>query len=478
VSSGPRFAARRPPSGPSPGRPGLALGPLLPILFAAGLAFVMVFAFIVMDYKFDQQPHRLFKIMLGVTMLGAILVWPRVGLTLLPVATPFLVWLPKIPVPTLNPLNVLLLGIFGAWALPRVLSHLPLGRPGRLSLVFVLIVVLAGVSIVRGAAFPTGYSYDAAIAATTLWRSALTFALYYITLWMIRGEKDRRTIAWAIVAGLLLEALVTIRLGRSGEGARADGSFGQSNELGAFLSMYTVFAVAMIPAVRHWLGRLALFAAAGAGCFAIILTLSRGALVAILIGLLFVTARSSKALLGILIAVLLTSPFWAPDFLTKRIQDSTVEVKGSDERALDPAAEVRIDTWKAILTVVGEHPLDGVGFNGLIYVLPEAGAALGLEVVETAHNTYLRFLAEMGILGLLLLLWTMFCLVKLGWDATRVAGSRFDRALGVGLTGTALTLAVNCVFGDRFFSILTTGNFWMMCALADDLLSERARGTA
>ncbi len=238
-----------------------------------------------------------------------------------------------------------------------------------------------------------------------------------------------------------------------------------------------MFAVALIPAARTWIGKLALLGTVAASCFAIILSLSRGAMVAVLVGLLFVTARSSRVLFGILIAVLATSPFWAPDFLTKRIQDSTVEVQGSDERALDPAAEVRIDTWRAIMTVVSDHPFDGVGFNGLSYVLPEAGAALGVEVVETAHNTYLRFLAEMGLLGLLLLLWVMFCLVKLGWDATRWATSGFDRALGIGLTGAALTLAANCVFGDRFFSILTTGNFWMMCALADDLMSERARGT-
>lgn len=475
MSLRPPFTERRPAA---PATRSIALGPLVPIVFATVLACVMVFAFVVLDYKFDQEPHRLVKILLGVTMFGAIVVWPRFGLTLLPIATPFLIWLPKIPVPTLNPLNVLLLGIFGAWALPRVLARRPLARPGRLSMTFVVIVLLAAVSIVRGAAFPTGYQYDAGVAATLLWRSALTFALYYITLWMIGGVQDRRRLAWAVAAGLLLESLVTVALGRSGEGARAEGSFGQSNELGAFLSMYAVFVLAMVSGVEKRLSKVILLGVVVAALVATVLTLSRGAMVALIIGLLFVTFRSSKVMFALLIAVLVTSPFWSPDFLKNRVQESTVEVQGSDQRGLDPAAESRIDTWRAILTVVNDHPLDGVGFNGLSYVLPEAGAALGVEVVETAHNTYLRFLAEMGLFGLLVLLWTMYRCMALGWEATRKALTRFDRSLGIGLTGAAITLAVNCVFGDRFFSILTTGNFWMLCALADDMLSERAAGRA
>jgi O-antigen ligase len=132
-----------------------------------------------------------------------------------------------------------------------------------------------------------------------------------------------------------------------------------------------------------------------------------------------------------------------------------------------------VDTWRAIIRVVSEHPLDGVGFSGLGYVLPAAGEALGVEVKDTAHNTYLRFLGEMGVLGLLLflaLLWSCWTLAR---DGMRLARDRADRQLALGFAAATIALAISCAFGDRFFSTLISGNFWLAGALVNDLVSER-----
>ena len=65
-----------------------------------------------------------------------------------------------------------------------------------------------------------------------------------------------------------------------------------------------------------------------------------------------------------------------------------------DEVTLESSSQLRVDTWRAIVDVVTEHPLDGVGFTGLGYVLPETGSALGVQVKDSAHSTYMRFLGE------------------------------------------------------------------------------------
>ena len=124
-------------------------------------------------------------------------------------------------------------------------------RRTRLGLPLVAIILLAALSIVRGAAFPTGYQYDGHAAAWELLRSVMTFAFYFLGFWMVRGARDRRRMSWAIVIGLLAEAAVTIAFGRNGRGGRAIGSFGQPNELGAFLAMFTAFAAAQLPAARR-----------------------------------------------------------------------------------------------------------------------------------------------------------------------------------------------------------------------------------
>jgi hypothetical protein len=84
----------------------------------------------------------------------------------------------------------------------------------------------------------------------------MTFVVYFITLSMVEGERVRRRLAFAICLGLLVESLITIRFGQNGSGGRAIGTFGQPNELGAFLSMFTVLAASMMLGVRSWFQRL------------------------------------------------------------------------------------------------------------------------------------------------------------------------------------------------------------------------------
>jgi O-antigen ligase len=389
------------------------------------------------------------------------------------VITPFLPWIPAVRLPGINPLNILLGSVFLTFALHRVLNRQKVFRPGRLTFALNAIIVVAALSVVRGAALPTGYYFDAASAGIDVFRSAVTFSVYFIVLAMAQGERDRRWLSWSIVLGLVAESLVTIAYGRNGSGARAEGSIGQSNELGAFLALSTVFTAALLPATRVWFARLLMLGATAAGAYGVILSVSRGAVLALVLGLGYVAIRSSRVMALILLAVLLTSPLWTPDYLKQRIMGTEVEVEGTDESTLEGSAQIRIDTWKAITKIVTEHPLDGVGFTGLEFVLPEAGSALGMEVKDSAHNTYLRFLAEMGILGLVLFCYLLWRCLSLAHAGIRAATTVFDRQLGVGLAAATLALAASCAFGDRFFNILISGNFWILCALVNDVVLER-----
>src|SRR5262249_25115611 len=152
--------------------------------------------------------------------------------------------------------------------------------------------------------------------------------------------------------------------------------------------------------VRSFWGRLILVGVVAVGSFAIFLTLSRGAIVALAVSLLFVGFRTSKWMATVGLLVVLTSPLWVPQQVKDRMMSTQVEVEGTDEVALEGSAELRVQTWQAVLRVVQDHPIDGVGFTGLGYVLPDTGEDLGVEVKDSAHNTYLRMLGELGIFGL------------------------------------------------------------------------------
>jgi O-antigen ligase len=455
-----------------------ALSGGLVALLATGFGVLFVVVLALLDYVFDQDPHRLVKILLGVAVIGAILSRPRFGLMLLPVATPFLSWLPVIPAPGLNTLNLLMVGLFLPFALQRVLRRETLFRGGALAAPIGALLLLAGLSVLRGIALPTGYAYDGERGGMNLFRTAMTFSVYFVTLAMATGRGDRRRLTWAVVIGFALECWATIAGGRTGGGMRAEGSFGQSNELGAYLAMFTAFALALVPALeRRWL-RALLFAAVVAGVVATLMTVSRGALLAIAVAMVYVALRSSRLLAALLVVAVVSSPAWMPEYMVQRLSGTEIAVEGTDEEVLEGSAQARIDTWKAMTKVIAEHPFDGIGFTGLKDVLPDTGEALGLEVKDSSHNTFLRVLAELGILGLLVFVWLLGRAWRLGWTASLRGGDRFDRAVGVGIGGATIALAVSCAFGDRFFSIMTIGNFLVACALLDDALRERREGAA
>jgi O-antigen ligase len=452
-------------------------GGVLAVVGAAASLLVVGLLF-VLDYRFDQEAHRLVKLVLGMTGVGAILLRPRAGLFLLPLAIPFLGWMPRIPVPFLNADNVLVFGAFFAWICGRVLTGQRVFRTGRLGPVIGVFVGVTILGLVRGAAFPLSPSYDTKLASTLLFRATVPFVIYFMGLSMLRGQRDRRWMGGVLALALVAESVTTILCGGNGRGGRAEGSFGQANELGAFLAMFTCLAAAMIPAARSWLARLALAAGAGAGVFAIFMSLSRGAMVAVAVGLMFVALRSSRVMTVLLLLLLVSAPLWLPANVKQRITSTQVDVEGSDEVAFGASTQKRLNTWQIILSVAGEHPIEGVGYAGLGGVIVGQATTMGVETVaSSSHNTFLRMLGEMGIFGLFAFLWLIWRCLRLAADGVRLAADRMDRQLAVGLGAATIALAISCLFGDRFFQILIVGNFWMLCAVVQDqVLERRERG--
>lgn len=441
------------------------------------LALFAILLFVVLDYKFDQAPHRLVKILFAATLIATIFLKPRFGLWMFALATPFLAWMPLVGVPGLNPLNVLLLSITVSFALTRIIRRQPVFVGGSMGPVIGLMIVIMVLSVLRGAAYPVTATYDASAAGLYVFRSSVTFAGYFVALSMVQGPRDRRIYGYAIVAALLLESVVTIMLGRDGSGGRALGSLEQSNELGTFLAMYVVLAVALIPAVRrHW-GLAVMLAATVTGTIGVFMSVSRGALFGLGVGLIFVGLRSSKWMAALTLVAMLTSPLWIPDYMMERLNETEVEVEGTDVTELEGSAQARVDTWRALTEIIEEHPIAGVGFAGLSYALPAKGEELNLHVKDSSHNTYLRFQAEMGIFGSLILLFLFWRCFQIGHQAMGRAQNPFDRQLAVGFGAATVVLAASCFFGDRFFPITVVGNFWILGALVDSLRREpRERG--
>jgi O-antigen ligase len=148
--------------------------------------------------------------------------------------------------------------------------------------------------------------------------------------------------------------------------------------------------------------------------FLIVITKSRGAFLGFAGFLMFVLSgqkRRGRAIgLTVLIAglVLAIAPQGVLDrvFALKKIE-TTGNVAAADEEG---SAEQRYEIWKVARSVIASNPVSGVGLGA--YPAAHAQAAMTGPFKETArgyrdtHSTYLNVLAETGIIGFVIFIWS------------------------------------------------------------------------
>ena len=446
------------------------------LVVGAGLVAILgVLFFVALDYRLDQDVHRLIKIAMALPVVLMVAMQPVMGLMVFPLFAPFLVWLPQLPLPGINTLNAMFIGVFGAWFVSRVFTRQPVYRRVWLGWAMLGVVAIMVVSLVRAIAAPPG-GYDPVKAFILLFRNSTTFLPYFITVLMVRNPKDSRRIFWAVVVALIVESIATFWFGEWTAGNRAKGTMGQPNALGAYLSINTVLAASFLLAQRHWFAQLVAFTAVCMGAFAAVQTISRGALISVMLGLAYVSVRSSRLLTTLLVLAVLTAPVWVPESVKERVLSTQQQDEESDEVELEGSAQARIDTWKATMHLAEQHWLDGVGFGVLPYILIDTGKKMGLgHTHESTHNTFLRMLGEMGIPGLLAYVVLLAACWALGMSGVAHASDKYERQLAIGLQGAVLCVAINCWFGDRFYELDIMCGFWIACALVNDFVN-RAKG--
>lgn len=136
--------------------------------------------------------------------------------------------------------------------------------------------------------------------------------------------------------------------------------------------------------------RLVNYAYFPAAILAILLTASRGSLVAAIPALFFVLASLSRPrllhrvlILAILIAALFGVQTLVPQSSFQRL--ATIPSSIAEANIGD-----RVDIWREGVAVFSEHPLSGIGGRAF---------RAGVESGKFAHNTFLSILVEVGLIG-------------------------------------------------------------------------------
>jgi O-antigen ligase len=278
-------------------------------------------------------------------------------------------------------------------------------------------------------------------------------ALIGITLYLLPDATAERALSALRVFGYPAGGVIRYIEDNPENAERAVATSVDPNALGGTLAMLGALAAPQLLTRRNLLGsRWLALAAFGLIVICLLLTFSRGALAALVVGLLVIAALRYRRLLVLLAlggTLLLTLP----------VTQGYVERFVAGVQGEDLATQMRFGEYKDAFTLISRYPWLGVGFAGT----PEEDIYLGVS------NAYLLIASKMGLVGL-----ASFGLVMatvLGWTLLRQRAAAADEplsAIGLGLfAGLVAALTVG-VFDHYFFNLAFQAAgalFWIFVGL-------------
>jgi putative inorganic carbon (HCO3(-)) transporter len=319
--------------------------------------------------------------------------------------------------------------------------------------VVLLILALAMVSTLQATEF-------GAAKATTV-RYASFAALYIVVSQFIGDHRLQRRVAWVLSLGGGAAGLIALNQFLSGESTQARLPYGDPNDL-AYLLATTLPLTLWLLRERRTRPVVVLLVAAMSAT--IVLSFSRGALVGLAAAAIWhvLTERRGQLLLGGVIAVAVVSTA-----LLVRTNPQQVETGFKAKQKVATAnVETRLDAWRAAARLSTEHPV-GIGpGNFRFHYLQETGRPPGTSNIGVVHDAYLDVAAELGLLGMVLLV------LYLGAAFVRASVARRRGGGPPGLaTAVRTALVVACV-SALFLSEQYYAPFWLLGALATAMWRE------
>jgi putative inorganic carbon (hco3(-)) transporter len=413
--------------------------------------------------------------LLGATLvvgLGAALATvasPLLGLTVLTFAIPFSPAegssLAQLPIAPSDALAVLILAAMVAALFTR--------RARALNLTGAF---LPGVGLLVVIALSATGAADLAVSAKEALRWTAILGTMVVAATVCRRPADRRLVIAGLLGALVLESLVgwaefLLRRGpegfRIGSFLRAYGTFGQPNPFAGYLAMLLPLAFAVVIAARPWVqrpDRLALLAlvASGVGTVALLMSLSRGALLGLVgAGLLLFWLNVRRGglvvlagVLGVLVVLGLESLHLVPALVSARLGQISEYVGWYDVSRVRPTPQnwaviERMAHWEAAWRMYLDHPILGVGPGHYALAYPAYRVNdFWLDPLGHAHNLYLNVMAELGFLGILAYLGLVGTWALIVFRRYRVSGTALDRALTSGVLAGLLAVAIHNVFDN------------------------------
>jgi len=216
-----------------------------------------------------------------------------------------------------------------------------------------------------------------------------------------------------------------------------------SNIAGGTLAMLLPIPIAYMFLGRRLLVRLGALLEVLSVSLVLLLTQSRGALVALAAGgMAMLAARSQRWLVVIVfltIMGMLALQFIEVDGHLTSVSDATAESAVS-------SAQGRLELWSRGLMMLQDFPFTGIGFGTVVKVMPILYPTFVIpndREIEHVHNLYLEAGVDLGFPGLIATLALLLGLLYLSWRATRCSDSTGLEPLALGMLGMLVVFAAH-----------------------------------
>lgn len=337
---------------------------------------------------------------------------------------------------------LLLAGVRWWWRAGRPLPRSPLLAPFALFLAACVASVAA--------------SSDQVVSGRELGR-LLAVGVMLVVLDVLLQRRLRPAVVVAtIFASAALPVAVGLVEGVTGDGrsiagfARVDGTLAHPNPFGIYLALVLVAAAAVLPHVagRARLALLVLLAPIGA---CLVLTYTRGAWIAAVLGLLVVGILQSRRLLAAMVVVVVLVAALVPS-IGARFSDLERDRRLSG--AAGNSLVWRFEHWGEAVGDLADNPVSGIGLK----MVQERS-----EGQKNVHNDFIRILVETGVVGFGAYLWLLARMAKLTLAALRRTRRGVDRGIAVAAAGGFVVLLVASVSANVITQVVL---LWYFVALA------------
>jgi len=249
---------------------------------------------------------------------------------------------------------------------------------------------------------------------------------------------------------------------------RATGPFPQANFLGLLLGPIIILVFGKIFSFKNIKNNLLLFfyylIVLFFSIIAVFLALSEGAILGIIVGLIFLILLSLKRkqrifflsifLLFIFSFILFNSSF--SNYLFQKIFFK------------DLSGQIRLNIWRATINLIKERPIFGAGLRGYQkmiskyqkpFTLP-TGEIISEEIHPYPHNLFLAIWSELGIFGLIVFLLIILKFFKLGFKKAKSNGN-----IVYSLMASMLVILIHGLVDTPYFKNDLSILFWLIVGL-------------